>query len=121
MKKLVKTFALLLFTVSVSFASPKPQSFKVGMYNVQNTNTLKVFVEKQKGENLKVELKDKYGSVVFTKYADKKSDKAAYSFDLAQLETGAYQLEITNNKEVYVKDLNVVNTEKVEVEKKIIL
>ncbi|HLO44768.1 MAG TPA: DUF3244 domain-containing protein [Leadbetterella sp.] len=121
MKKLVKTFALLLFTVSVSLANPKPQSFKVGMYNVQNSHSLKVFVEKQKGDNLRVELKDNKGSVIMTKYADKKSDKAAYCFDLAQLDSGAYQLEITNDKEVFVKDLNVVNTEKIEVEKKIIL
>jgi len=121
MKKLVKTFALLLISVSVSLANPKPQSFKVGMYNVQNSHSLKVFVEKEKGDNLRVELKDKNGSVMVTKYADKKSNKAAYCFDLAQLETGAYQLEITNDKEVFVKDLNVVNTEKVEVEKKIIL
>lgn len=121
MKKLVKTFALLLISVSVSLANPKPQSFKVSMYNVQNSHSLKVFVEKEKGENLRVELKDKNGAVMMTKYADKKSIKAAYCFDLAQLDQGAYQLEITNDKEVFVKDLHVVNTEKVEVEKKIIL
>ncbi|CAN1558380.1 hypothetical protein MCERE19_02504 [Spirosomataceae bacterium] len=121
MKKLVKTFALLLISVSVSLANPKPQSFKVGMYNVQNSHLLKVFVEKEKGENLRVELKDKNGAVMMTKYADKKSTKAAYCFDFAQLSTDSYKLEITNDKEVFVKDFNLVNTEKVEVEKKIIL
>ena len=122
MKKLVKTFALLLFSVSISLASPsKPKDFKVSMYNVQNTHSLKVFVEKKKGANLKVELKDQQGMTVMTKYVDKKSAKAAYSFDLTALESGKYYLEVSNKNEVYVKDLNLVKTEKVEVEKKIIL
>ena len=121
MKKLIKPFVLLLLSVSLGFAAPKPQSFQVSMYNVQNSHSLKVFVEKKKGDNLKVELKDKDGMSVLTRFIDKKSTKAAYCFDLEALDSGVYQLEITNNKEVYVKDLNLVKTEKIEVEKKIIL
>lgn len=121
MKKLVKPFVLLLLSVSMAFAAPKPQSFKVGMYNVQNSHLLKVFVEKKRGESMIVEIKNKNGQTVVTKYLDKKSSKAAICFDLEDLEAGNYSMEISNKNEVFVKEINLVDMKKIEIEKKIIL
>lgn len=50
MKKLFKTFAVLAVSSTLAFANVNPTSFKVGMYNVHNTHTLKVFVNKESSD-----------------------------------------------------------------------
>lgn len=53
MKKLLKSIAVFFVSVSLISAAPTsfpatkaPLTFKVGMYNVQNSHVLKVFIEK---------------------------------------------------------------------------
>ncbi len=119
MKKLLKTLALVCATTVFTFANPRPQpkTFAVGMYNVSHTLTLKVFVQKLKGDNLKLSLKDENGAVIQTAYSAKKSVKEGFLFDLKNLNEGNYTLQVSNDSETFEKAINVVK--KVAVEDKI--
>jgi hypothetical protein len=127
MKKLVKSIALVFIALSVAVATPveiknttNPQSFKVGMYNVKDSHILKVFVEKTKGENLKMELKDKNGTTIASKYLSKADTKLGVNFDLSDLKAETYTLEIFNKEEKLVKEINLQKVETVMVDKKIV-
>lgn len=121
MKKLIKTVFFLCAGVSLAFANPSPQpkSFSVGMYNVSHTRTLKVFIEKSKGDELKITLKNEDGKEVSDNYVPKKSVKEGYAFDLSALEPGKYTLEITNSREKFTKEINVVQS--VQIDDQIVL
>lgn len=110
MKKLLKTLALVCATTVFTLANPLPQpkTFAVGMYNVANTLTLKVFVQKLKGDNLKLTLKDETGAVVQTAYSAKKSVKEGFVFDLENMNEGNYTLTVSNDTETFEKTINVV-------------
>jgi hypothetical protein len=127
MKKLVKSIALVFIALSVAVATPVeiknttyPQSFKVGMYNVKDSHILKVFVEKTKGENLKMELKDKNGTTIASKYLSKADTKLGVNFDLSDLKAETYTLEISNKEEKLIKEINLQKVETVMVDKKIV-
>jgi hypothetical protein len=116
MKKLFKTLALVCATTIFSFANPlpKPTTFAVGMYNVTNTLALKVFVQKAKGDDLKLELKDANGNCFLTAYSAKKNVKEGFMFDLKNLKEGQYLLVISNDSETFEKEINLVKSIAVE-------
>ncbi len=127
MKKLLKSIIVFITAVSISSATPtdatpttSPESFKVGMYNVQNSFVIRVFVEKIAGETVKVELKDKYGSILLSKSVSKKDTKQCLNIDMSNLPSENYLLEFSNGKEIMVKKLNLKQGEKVVVDKKIL-
>ncbi len=119
MKKLLKTFALVCISTVLAFANltPQPKTFAVGMYNVANSLTLKVFVQKLRGDNLKLTLKDTNGDVIMTAYSAKKSVREGFMFDLKNLEEGQYTLVVGNGEETFEKAINLVK--KVAVENKL--
>jgi hypothetical protein len=121
MKKLIKTLALVCATTLFTFANPLPQpkTFAVGMYNVANSLSLKVFVQKIKGDDLKLELKDSQGNTFLTAYSNKKSTKEGFLFDLQNLNAGNYTLVVSNGQETFEKTINLVT--KVAVENKLVL
>jgi hypothetical protein len=108
MKKLFLTSAFVCSVLLSTFANPVkgPSSFSVGMYNVKNSQTLKVYVEKSKGQNLKLEILDANGEVVNTSFAAKKSNKEGFSFDLSQLKTGDYTLRLSSYGEIWTKSFS---------------
>jgi hypothetical protein len=116
MKKLFKTLALVCSTTIFTFANPLPQpkTFAVGMYTVTNSLALKVFVQKAKGDNLKLELKDGNGKCFLTTFSAKKNEKEGFTFDLKNLNEGHYTLVISNGSERFEKDINLVKTVAVE-------
>jgi hypothetical protein len=116
MKKLLKTFAMVCASTIFTFANPlpKPKTFAVGMYNVNNTLALKVFVQKAKGHDLKLELKDDNGNCFLTTYSSKKNVKEGFMFDLKNLTEGQYTLVISNESETYEKAINLVKSVAVE-------
>jgi 3-deoxy-D-manno-octulosonic-acid transferase len=116
MKKLFKTLALVCATTIFSLANPlpKPTTFAVGMYNVNNTLALKVFVQKAKGDKLKLELKDNKGVCFLTTYSSKKNVKEGFMFDLKNLNEGQYTLVISNDTETFEKVINLIKAVAVE-------
>jgi hypothetical protein len=116
MKKLFASVGLFFMTISISSAttvpvpSTAPKSFQVGMYNVKNSHLLKVFVEKAKGQSLKIELKDKEGITLLTEFVNKKVTKTGFSFDLGSLRPDHYSLSVSNDSEVLIKQLDVTSS-----------
>jgi hypothetical protein len=114
MKKLFKTFAVLALCTSFAFANVKPASFKVGMYNVHNTHTLKVFVEKKTSEALLLEVKDSKGAVLQSEKLGKNKSQMGVALDLSSLPSGDYTLHISDKNSTYVKDIRLEKEQKEE-------
>lgn len=125
MKKLFKSIVLVCLSVSLSFATEiatkKPTSFEVGMYNVKNSNLLKVFVEKKSREVLCLKIKNANGDVVLNQYFGKRDKKVGMEIDLEALENGKYQMEFSTKNESYIKEIEVKKGKTVQLDKKIIL
>ena len=98
----------------------KPSSFKIGMYNVKQTHVLKVFIEKEKGSQLKLEIKDEKGESLLVNYVSKKAIASRIYIDLNALKDGNYILEFSNKSEKFTKELNLSSKEVVNNEKKIV-
>jgi hypothetical protein len=126
MKTFLKTILFVCLSAGVALSNPvkltnKPTSFNIGMYNVQHSHVLKLFVEKQKGSDLKIEIKDKDGAILLTKFIDKRDVKSSMSLDISQLTEGNYTLEVSNSTEKFVQELNLSTTQSVVNDKKILL
>lgn len=117
MKNLIKPILFVLLTAAASFAETNdvknPSKLQVSVYNVQNSYTLKLFVEKQKGETVKVEVKNKAGVLLQTEYISKGVAKSGMNIDLSQLEKGTYSIEISTKTEKLVKEINISNTQQI--------
>ena len=127
MKKLLKSIIVFFAAVSFATATPikvpatkSPESFKVGIYNVQNSFIMRVFIEKMTGDAIKIELKDKNGTSLFSKFTGKKEAIKCFNIDMSNLESANYTLEISNGKELMVKNLNLQQGETVVLDKKIV-
>ncbi len=114
MKKLFKTFAVLAISSTIALANVGPQSFKVGMYNVQNTHKLKVFIDKENTGALVLEVLDNTGTVIQKELVGKNQSKAAISLDMSSLESGDYKLKISDKFSSYTKDIHLEKQQKEE-------
>lgn len=125
MKNLIKPILFVLITAATSFAGTNdiknPTKLQVSMYNVQNSYTLKLYVEKQKGETVKVELKSKAGFLMQTEFLAKNVTTTGISFDLSQLEIGTYSMVISTKTEKLVKEIRVTKNEIQHIERVIML
>lgn len=125
MRKLLRNFVLaacgiVALNVSV-FAAPfdakrecknnSCENFKVGMYRVQNTLTMNVLMEKQKGESVKLRLLDSKGKVVHEETVSKSLEKFGRKLNFSEVTDGRYTLEISDDKEMIVKNINLTTNE----------
>lgn len=127
MKKLLKSIIVFFSAVSLATASPikmpttkNPENFKVGIYNVQNSFIMRVFIEKIAGDAIKIELKDKNGNSIFSKFTGKKETIKCFNIDMSNLESTNYTLEISKGKELVIKNLNLKQGETIVLDKKIV-
>lgn len=121
MKKLFRTIAGLAMALTLSFSSfattpnvketKNPVTFEVGMYNVTNTHNLKLFVEKKKGQSLKIQVKNTDGQTLLTEFVDKNSTKYGVNLNMDSLAEGKYVIEISNDTEMLKKDIQISTTE----------
>jgi hypothetical protein len=115
MKKLIKTIALTLIAGSLSlssFANPnlhtdKEKHFEVGMYYDYSSGTIKTFIEKQKGERLKVTFKDEYGNEISHAYTNKNDEVSKVYFDINTLPNGTYFIKVTNGQDEAIRSIEV--------------
>jgi hypothetical protein len=107
MKKLFKTFALIALTATATFANEnkenKASNFEVGMYSLNGTAKVRLLLEKEKGANLVVSLKNDKGEVLFKEFLGKNSTGYNKYFNLDELANGTYELVIDNGSEVITK------------------
>ncbi len=125
MKIKLSFFFLVCLITHTAFTNPskvlvKPSSFKVGMYNVHHTHLLKVFLEKQKGSVLKIEISTTEGETILINYVSKRNVKTRLSIDLSQLEDGEYYIVFSNKSEKYKQKLRLTSKQVVENEKRIL-
>ena len=115
MKKLFKTFAILAVSSSLAFANnTRPSTFKVGMYNVKNTHTLKVFVDKESNNALLLEVKDADGRVLQSENIGKNRHSMGLRLNLSNLESGDYTIELSDKTNTYTKDIRLEKEQKEE-------
>jgi len=113
MKKHVKNFAMALvaglFTFSTVLATELAdgKSFDVGMYRVLNTMKINLTIAKSEGNWIEIRLKNDKNETIYVEVVNKKAKQFAKKFDLQGLEDGKYRFEISNGKEVVVKEVNL--------------
>ncbi len=130
MKKLFRTVAGLAMAFTITFTSSaastvpvketkNPVTFEVGMYNVANTHNLKLFVEKQKGQSLKIQLKDLDGQSLLTEFVHKNNTRYGVNLNMEGLKEGQYVIEISNDKEIVKKEILITTSEPSSIVRKI--
>ena len=125
MRKLLKNFVLaacgVILINASSFAAPfdvkkecknnSCENFKIGVYRVKNTLTMNVLMEKQKGEIVKLRLLDSKGKVVHEEKFSKSLEKFGRKLNFSEVTDGRYTLEISDEKEMIVKKINLSTNE----------
>ena len=116
MKKLFKTFAILLLATATTFATTseddkkkvkQPTSFDIGMYNVKNTSTIRLMLEKAKGDIITIKLRDETGDILHKEVVRKNNTFYKTNFQLDGLSDGTYQFEISSDNEKVVREVTV--------------
>lgn len=115
MKKLFKTFAIVLLTSATTFAAVKvekkevkqPTTFEIGMYNIQNTSKIRLMLGKAKGDVITVTLRNNIGEVLHQEVVRKNSTIYKTNFELDGLQDGTYHFEIESNNEKVVREVTV--------------
>jgi hypothetical protein len=111
MKKLFKTLAVVVlcsvFTGAVAMEPIKPVSFKVGTYAIKDTEKIKVLLEKQTGQKLRVQLIDDKSNILCSEIIGKKHKNYNLNLDLAALNPGTYRIEVTSGVEKFTKTLEI--------------
>ncbi|OIN55576.1 T9SS type A sorting domain-containing protein [Arsenicibacter rosenii] len=125
MKALNNIFVLAIAATLTTFQAAKaddnlktketaPATYNVGMYVSKNTSTINVMVEKQAGSTVKVSIKDEAGKVLATQSLNGKEERTWTKFNLSQLNDGTYTVEVSNGKEVTVKEVKLATPKFVE-------
>lgn len=125
MKALTNIFALAIAATFTAFsaahaddnlktAKAAPAAYNVGMYVSKNTSTVNVMVEKQAGGTVKVSIKDDSGKILATQSLNGKEERIWTKFNLSELSDGTYTVEVTNGKDVTVKEVKLATPKFVE-------
>jgi hypothetical protein len=112
-RMLVVALCGVMMSGSVWAAAPrdcknnKCESFEVGMYRVKNTLSMRLMMEKIRGEKVQIRLVDKKGNVLHEEMIGKRTEKYSRKFDFSQIKDGSYTMEITNGDELITKEINL--------------
>lgn len=113
MKKLFKTLVIALVAIGLTFTAnaaddkTNKATFEVGMYRINNTMTMSVFIEKALGKSVVVELKDAKGETLHSETIGKKTVKYSKKWNLENLSDGKYSFVISNGTEKIVKEIGL--------------
>jgi len=135
MKKLIKSIAaaalgLFLLNTNLSAAvietkteckNNSCEKFRIGMYRVKDSLTMKLLMEKEKGERVEIRLLDEKGRVVHEEYVGKSMNKFGRSLNFSDAQDGNYSLEISNDHEKIVKTIRLSTAELKEVDRRVLV
>lgn len=114
MKKSFKSIFAALLLSSVFYANartlpanPTIKTFPLGMYKVEGLPSVNVFVNKLEGTKMIIVLKDASGKIVHEEFMGKKETKRRTKFNLSALEKGTYSIELTDGKNVEIKNFSI--------------
>ena len=115
---LASAFALTLsFT---SFAADKKKNkeeketasvtFDAALYKVGDTNKVRLSVDKNPNERLRVVLKDKAGKIYYSEVFNERETKYRRVFNLDEMTDGTYYFELSHKKDKKVKEVSIEST-----------
>lgn len=115
---LTSAFALTLsFT---SFAADKKDkakkeaaeavTFDAALYKINDTNKVRLSVDKAENERLRVVLKDKAGKIYYSEVFNQHDSKYRRVFNLDEMGDGTYYFELIQKKSKLVKEVNIEST-----------
>ena len=98
------TFASTAATTPTTSANPTvtTDSYKVAVVPSAKPSKLNVYVERNPGQAMIVLLKAADGQVLAKQYISKKKGGFRFQFDLAELQDGAYSVEVSSGNDVTV-------------------
>ncbi|MBD2702645.1 hypothetical protein IC229_18505 [Spirosoma sp. BT702] len=111
MKTFAQSLIAALLLSTTTFAAPAnptvnptatTSSYKAAVFPSATPSKLNVFVEREPGKALVVLLKSKSGDLLAKQSISKKQGNFHFKFDMAELEDGAYQVEIVSGNDVSV-------------------
>ncbi|GAB3546954.1 T9SS type A sorting domain-containing protein [Spirosoma fluminis] len=109
MKTLFASFLIALTTNAFATSDDKataPASFQSSVY-VSTTSSIRVAIDKEKGQTVQIRLVDEKGRVVATESIAKKQSQFRGRFDVNKLPDGHYTLEITDGTSVETRGIDV--------------
>lgn len=115
---LTSAFALTLsFT---SFAADKKKNkeeketaavtFDAALYKIGDSNKVRLSVDKNANERLRVVLKDKAGKIYYSEVFNERDTKYRRVFNLDEMGDGTYYFELSHKKDKKVKEVNIEST-----------
>jgi hypothetical protein len=119
MKTFVKTLALAALVAANSFNTSannndkqpaKAKGFVTSTYRVNDQMVVKLAIEKTKGSQATVTLKDAAGHTLFTEAMDNAEAMQRWQFNMRELKDGAYSLVISDGNNVETKTIWVIST-----------
>ncbi|WAC12131.1 hypothetical protein [Dyadobacter pollutisoli] len=84
--------------------------FDAALYKVAQTNKVKLSVDKNAKDRLRVVLRDKAGKIYYSEMFNQRDSKYRRVFDLAEMNDGTYFFELFNNKTKLVKEVEIHST-----------
>jgi hypothetical protein len=84
--------------------------FDAALYKITDTNKVKLSVDKNAKDRLRVILKDKGGKIYYSEVFNQRDSKYRRVFDLAEMNDGTYVFELFNNKTKLIKEVQIQST-----------
>lgn len=84
--------------------------FDAALYKINDTNKVKLSVNKNENDRLRVVLKDKGGKVYYSEVFNEKDSKYRRVFNLDEMSDGTYYFELIHKKDKLVKEVNIQST-----------
>lgn len=117
----ILTCALALSLSFASIAGDKKKSkeeketagavkFDAALYKINDTNKVKLSVNKSENDRLRVVLKDKGGKIYYSEVFNERDSKYRRVFNLDEMVDGTYYFELSHKKDKMVKEVNIQST-----------
>jgi hypothetical protein len=115
-------FCALALTLSLaSFTTDKKKNreekaaasvvaFDAALYKINETNKVKLAVDKGVDKSLRIILKDQTGKVLYSEFFNENDAKYRRVFDLDEMSDGTYIFELFHNKKKLVKEVAINST-----------
>lgn len=114
MKKLIKPIIATLLMGSVFFANastlpakPTLKTYAFSMYKNDGKATINLFINKLKGSQVQITIKNANGDVLFTEKMYKNDTNYRTKFDLNALEKGVYNIELNDGANIEHKQFEI--------------
>ncbi|KAA6436727.1 hypothetical protein FEM33_21555 [Dyadobacter flavalbus] len=96
------------------------RNFRMGMYQIRNTVTMKVLIEKALGERMAIRLMNDKGQVLHEEHIGKATRKFGRKLNFSEIQDGNYTLEISDNQERIVKYIRLATKDVSEVSRTLV-